>query len=1352
MSSDSNTGGNLGRMLFTGPNSGYSMVPTRQLASGIDHAYDNEHQGLSTGGHDSYPAARCDHIHGGYSSHSTPTQIGRAVINQPSDHAEPRQSDLLTHDSPTLYRDTAMGHQQASHRLLEDTDPDLASSPDRAQCSQSPGRFWLPFFLRRTTSLLFLVWFALMAATLEVLFAVSQRKSGLSQGMPFIRYLWSYGTTGILTLTTALWHRLDYETKVSAPWTRQHPITTDKDVLLVDYIDAWSLLIPIRAFRNRDHQVVCSSTVSLILQALIILSTALFILGPTRIINNAEPVILTSRFVDDPTRLKHTESLLPYYITMGNKPQASNLSAMMGDNLTHPEGCTNQFAYQTFYPVSSTLEEVETTVDGLALRLACEKASVRRVLMPQLVFTKHDLLISGGHGPYFEVDHHGCQTTIEWDRFSFIDEDESWTDNNKTFRQHNMVLRAVPGFAHQQCNSTDPAAHRVVFLAVEVEWRSTNQSIIHEGYEAVQVTLDATVLQSVALVCTPSFEQTRLDVSMSSGGVKSISRHDGGRDEFVKLIHPWDFIDFLFNEEIIDQSGGEFEVGNTTVWADEHSQLVLAFCGQPCVGAPGLINDAAFLQDILVRFLADYASTTAHTMLTERVNITSSGTSSSIVVRLWIRPIVCQAMVALLTLLVLIIMGSQFAHKTKLTHTVNPGSIAATMILASQASLATFPKFLGPISTEELHKALQVHVDTHGSSASSRTQRPAPTDEVDQRNTGREGWPVSSPTLAFKHPLPLRPASRIALVLIIAACGTTLMVLLHKSNDEQGLGDAAYEKYVVLAWTTVPAAILTIISWWISSIDNQVRLLAPYRSLKGKCDRSILRMDLLRGLVPFVLYQELKASDFAAASTTLAALLGATLTTVSAALFHVVTFPVSRPVELSQNTVFTIPTPIPYVQFETGRLSSLILETNLSYSRGSYEDLVFPEFSKIPLGVEGAWHANNASSAMIKITAPALRSSLSCRVYSPDEIVATYGRNQSVPISGFLRPWNGIFVNISTEACAIYSGRGYTSAHFETGNLSEFLFAGTADTQAGRVKLPPPASNCSPMLYIWGYHDASPGRVTNVSAAGCNNTVELVDVTFSLVGPDLSLDLSAPPTINESTVREFHGHEILNSFTSLDLYNGLASLPATNNTAFDPFFQQLVTSRYAIPVSAIGDLTRAGVVMDAVRRQHGIIEAQFLSSNYRVDMNSSVLIENSSAVLNPTLYDYSTSDSSARYLASVTYPFGSHRVVQDPTATTILESLLITILILVLIGWCFGSREVPLPRSPTSIGSVLALLAGGDVLEHLYDEGPEPLLWDDVKRRLGEDSKFYLGWDPSSTNEEFEQRRFGIWVIKGCQE
>lgn len=587
MDRNSNADDVFGRLLFTDACDQQSTAPTGSTVSGVDIAYEDGAQDGTDQIQDSHSNSRCSDICGDCASHSSlPHRMEHAITNHPLVHEIIGQRDSHI-SSRTPEGDEITDRQQPGYRQLEQRDSDgLSRPPNGAQGSrQNPDTFWLPFFARRTTSLLFMAAFALMAAILEVLFTVSQRSSGLSPGIAFIRYSWSYGTTGILTFTAALWHRLDYETKVLASWLRAYPITTSKAALHVDYVNAWSLVIPFQALRNQDYEVVYSSTISLLLQVLIVLSTALFTLAPKNLVNEAEPVFLTSRFVDDPARLGNNDIFLPYDITLGTESSYGCSSSMMGKGSTHPEGCTNQFAYQTFYPASSSLEEVNATVDGLALGLACETGRVgKKVSMPQFYYSEGVYTLREEPIPYFEVEYQGCQATISWDIGAFYYRDDIRLENNPIFRDRVMVLRDIPGFARNRCDSTEPADHRLVFLTAEVEWHWNNQTIIHEdaGLEAVGFNMDATVSQAVALVCTPSLEQSRLDVSWSSAGVQGVSRHGGNRADMLKLIQPWDFIHFFFDKGYLDKfyvSKWE-SVGNTTPYLDINSQGVLRFCSR----------------------------------------------------------------------------------------------------------------------------------------------------------------------------------------------------------------------------------------------------------------------------------------------------------------------------------------------------------------------------------------------------------------------------------------------------------------------------------------------------------------------------------------------------------------------------------------------------------------------------------------------------------------------------------------------------------------------------------------------------------------------------------------------------
>lgn len=746
-------------------------------------------------------------------------------------------------------------------------------------------------------------------------------------------------------------------------------------------------------------------------------------------------------------------------------------------------------------------------------------------------------------------------------------------------------------------------------------------------------------------------------------------------------------------------------------------------------------------------------------LLREITSSYSTGTSSSIIERLWVQPIVCQAMVGVLSMLILLILAMLSKHEGRSVRSISPGSIAATIVFAGHAAYSQFPNSLGAASIEKLAKYLDRSFESPGSSSLLPNSRFSFKDGIpkNRKKARIMDCATTSRNTQFLDPMSLRSVSRIALFLAVAVCSVTLAALLWKSDDQQGLGEGVGSKYRLYAWTTAPAAILTIASWWLSSIDGQVRTFAPYDSLNRKSfDISILHLNLLRGLIPSVLYWEMKTSNFAAVTTTIAALLGATLTTASAAMFHVIIYPVSIPIALSPSTVFTT-TPIESIRrnsgsssfielWTAGRISSLILEANLSYSRQVYQDLVFPTFSTAPVQVENTSRTTNVSATTINLTSPALRPRLSCRMYSQADIAATYVRNYSFPgsPSTFALPSDGIVVSVTAEKCLYFRDLNETlTAHFITGGRSGSLFGASGFDADGRILI----GGCSDLLYIWGSYNSSPGPVTNISAVACNSSVELVYATLSVLGADLSLDLSNPPKAIETTARNIPDYDSVASYTGSDLYDDLAAPATTGGPLFDIFFQQLVTSRYAVPMSAIGDPTQSQIVMNAIQFQHKLVHAQFLSKNYRIDITNPAVRDNKTNALMPSLFYNASSGEQVKFPAVMTYPFGRHRVVQDTTATAILEVLLLSILILSIMGWWLHPTKAALPRSPTSVASVLALLAGGNLLEHIYDGSPEPLCWEDLESRLGKDSRFYLGWDPSTPGQSSSERRFGIWMI-----
>ncbi|KAK3337622.1 hypothetical protein B0T19DRAFT_413193 [Cercophora scortea] len=373
-----------------------------------------------------------------------------------------------------------------------------------------------------------------------------------------------------------------------------------------------------------------------------------------------------------------------------------------------------------------------------------------------------------------------------------------------------------------------------------------------------------------------------------------------------------------------------------------------------------------------------------------------------------------------------------------------------------------------------------------------------------------------------------------------------------------------------------------------------------------------------------------------------------------------------------------------------------------------------------------------------------------------------------------------------------------TTASFNTrisksplGGLSGFFGATASGMDVGMNRC-----NKGPFIYIRGHFSpVPPSESTNsgdsesipatvaVSAMKCDPSLESVDVIASFIGgPDseLHLDPNTPPHMqpNESTVRPYPLFNIWETMWSFDLgncdgpytalefqadhlhvigggnqnKNGAAGAETETVVAMlDPFFAQLVTSRYAIPVSALGNVSRVEEVQAAISFQHGVVLTQRLARDCRVSVGTSNTTVG--AELFPTISTTNSDD--GIYHAQVTDPYGKRRLVQNPVATRALQGLMCLILGLGITGWVLDgpARGKVLPRSPGSVASVVALLAGGDVLGCLLQNRGCGERWrwvglDDVRDVFGDDRGagwFWMGRGPSGENCE-KEGRFGIWA------
>ncbi|KAI3334763.1 hypothetical protein F4824DRAFT_511536 [Ustulina deusta] len=371
----------------------------------------------------------------------------------------------------------------------------------------------------------------------------------------------------------------------------------------------------------------------------------------------------------------------------------------------------------------------------------------------------------------------------------------------------------------------------------------------------------------------------------------------------------------------------------------------------------------------------------------------------------------------------------------------------------------------------------------------------------------------------------------------------------------------------------------------------------------------------------------------------------------------------------------------------------------------------------------------NESTLSISTVIPALRGRMDCRSYGPANIHA------SLPLkSGTDNP---LKIRIDREDCRSNS-RDDPNFEFST-YANATYFSGETIC-------------CSNLVYVWGKIDytASP-VIQHVDALGCNTTFEAVDVKTTFTGFDFDLDSQNPPqpldhTARDTTLNGFAGAGLL--LTGPHDYNELAGIDVYPQL-LSPFLLRwlpLLGPGGELPISALGQPSARASVIAAIKFQHGIIQAQRLGAALIPANETNVTL---SKPIRP-----GDNDARPRYNATVTDATGRRRVVQDAASTHVLVALLGVTLVLFIIGWACSPGTDVLPRSPTTIASVAALLAGGNIFSHLQPADRQAL--EDIAAALGgPEARFWMGWGNLPDEEgrltggenEAGVSQFGIFVV-----
>lgn len=968
---------------------------------------------------------------------------------------------------------------------------------------------------------------------------------------------------------------------------------------------------------------------------------------------------------------------------------------------SYPPGISEEFAYQSVQSRLPATAQYQVVVDGLATNLHCEIANVD----VDSTFTDTDPSW-GTSFPNLTVRSPGC------DAFSPLTS-PSVGSGQVTFGAFSVV----------QCDgTTDHAGERMVVIVGLEEWY-VDETLPTDDIGS-RDNLRGRLVKSAQILCTPQYEINKVRVTQAGSEVQSVMLTGNSLNRTLGHVRPWDFTNTFFSTGDFGSAYGEdldgwrnFNIRQQSVKVDDFMYNALETQAPSDIDV-SMLFDPIFIQSIATRYYRQIGAIIAKQILMEPASLNITGSAMIMEDRLVAREWAVQWMAALIsTCLILSLITALTIPKYGTLHR-SPSTLSEIAAL-----IARSPDVLERLRDSGDADSKTLRLQLHGSAFQSEvihrqlksnglslSQRYLVIKDVVPAGTGTPARNFHQSESAHSHPWILHPASRLALGLVLIALMITLEVLLDQSRSHEGIGNVGDNSYIHYTWTSLPALVFGGLAMVFSSMDFTIRSLAPYFNLSDMITGDFFRtLDFLDMSVPSAILKEAKLRNFGALATTSKLLFASFFTIFSGSLFQSVYFSSTHITHLRANSSFSS------ANTAADYTPALILLSNWSYPSFTYEDLAFPQF--LPDTALMANDFSNGASSSIEAVVPALRSHLECRMYNKSTIHVEIGRTGSEGLVEIEEegeehnPWS-IDLRLNTS----YFGQVWTGY--------------------------------SNSVFLWGKTNLSnTSHVGHIAAMGCNQSIEVVDVETTFIGADLAIDVDNPPRVLPNTERTLSVPIELESFLYGSGYQGIPRI--SEDEGLSRFYTVLTQSRWAIPLSMFGGGSDDAVAA-AIKFQHGIFFAQALNKGRApaTETNATLTLEQVLAGEN---------DASRTYEATVVDKTGRQRVVQDAISTRVLEALLLVTLILLGVGWVWLPKTNALPkRSPTTIASAVALLAGGNLEEWVHEMDKDTT---GAFGGQGTTVRFWMGWGNVPDEEgilmgnenENGISRFGIFAVKADQ-
>ncbi|KMU86833.1 hypothetical protein CIHG_04622 [Coccidioides immitis H538.4] len=1191
--------------------------------------------------------------------------------------------------APPLAVDTAP-HSRSSDDvadgLLKDSDFRKDGREHGPEYGHSP-RLWQPFFLRRSTFLVFIATFVALLATIVALYCYAARGDGRqgieTQGWKHY-YLWTYGPTAVFMVLGAFWGQVEYRGCQLMPWLlmSRAPVAAS-DGLLLDYLSPWNIESLYRSVRRRHYLVSLVIAGTLLVNGMAIVSTSFFELRDVPIKRSAS-LRLTH---DINFRLDNFRppdvTTIPHMRAMGIALNGSDLPIGILANHVFPPFQEDG----PFRPDNFTLgdnREIEAEVDVLTVKVQCENATMEATKNQ----SEYTLSMKSGSCSTGPLPQQVTQYTV--------------------FRGVNATFVGFPSlcdgkrlhFPQDEDQYTDAYWRIWVYIPRHDPNGLYLNATIGSGKKAER---GAGKFAFTCAFCTPYLDVARVPVklSRSSDGISIITDIDMKKQRPLSHSSP----------PALDVNAGALLYGAwiSMLKADGNGWSLLGRRS----GDREAFYDPALLSQELGRGLESSAIQVARDQLLQPVDRHIKGTTERTESRLFVRQLSFGLMIGFLSVLIIISVVIDCFYLPLSVCCRDPSSIGglATILARSPKLMATLRNMnlKWPSEMKELlagceHRTCinvgrEFQIEVHDQRTSHAQVSKSGTD-----STPRWWRPVSArpPVYILTFVLPL---------VVIA----TIEVLLHISNTRRGIAPVGgRENGRDQPWAYVPAIVMFCIRVLYQMMEANVRTFQPFHCLargRARANASVLE-NQHRKITAWAILDSLGKRQWALAASAVALLLAGALPITVSGLYAVNNLPYPTDISLVQRSTWNVSSYKQHLDhskyldlrskdFTPGR----ILYLNMSYPQWTYADLAFPKLSLPRTDDNGT---SNLTPGYIQARLPAWRPNLNCDGEIP---ASDYKLSWSHDDDDGLLRWD-VEINSTRGACSFSlheKGVGAPKYFSDWFNLTQ------------NVAYEGNPADCPTLLYLFG-------NQVETRMLKCRPQIQEVDVDVRLEPRSLMINPNHPPSIVPGSARP-----PLDDFMAYS--NGtMVPIPFLPGPGFfDPDFIAVQAPRKeyridffttaaiwgagGIPADEL--LSDTGKLSATLTRIYGIVIAQRINDNWHIPFGSDTTTtapdgENSS----PTNFP-------AKLIGHGDY------LVQSRLSTRLLDAFLLCMVILAVTSTLLMNTKNILPKNPCSIAAVASLLAGSRIVEdpQIIPQGAE--WWDDkelVKRGVFVGWRFSIRW------------------------